>query len=204
MNKTKSLDCFNGYNYVDLGLPSGTLWATSVIKNKLGEPLYFSWGETEGWTAEQVQNGEKVFAWDGSDYKFGEYPHTKYNSEDGKTVLDLEDDAAHVHMGGDWHMPTKEQWEELIANTTSTLTIKNGVKGRLFTSKKNGKSIFVPVFGRMHGSAFYLVGSYGYIWSSSVDEKYLFNAWGLDFSSSCLSVGNGYRSFGCCILGVVG
>ena len=211
MDKTKSLDCFNGYNYVDLGLPSGTLWATSVIKNKLGEPLYFQWGDTEGWTAEQVQNGEKAFARDGSDYKWndGEFTCdcsslTKYNATDGKTVLDLEDDAAHIHMGGDWHMPTKEQIKELKANTTSTWTTKNGVNGILFTSNVNGNSVFVPAFGSVYDGDVYDVGSGGYVWSSSVNENYLLTACGLDFGSYCLSVGNSYRSFGRCILGVVG
>ena len=204
MDKTKSLDCFNGYNYVDLGLPSGTLWATSVIKNKLGEPLYFQWGDTEGWTAKQINNGEKAFAWGNSDYKFGEYPHTKYNYNDGKVVLDLEDDAAHVHMGGDWHMPTKEQWEELIANTTSTWTTKNDVNGRLFTSIINGNSVFVPAFGNAYNGVLYLVGSYGYIWSSSVDEDYLSDAWNLHFYLSYVDMDINLRIFGHCVLGVVG
>ena len=202
MDKTKSLDCFNGYTYVDLGLPSGTLWATSVIKNKLGEPLYFQWGDIEGWTAEQIKNGEKAFL--STVYKFGEYPHTKYNSEDGKTVLDLDDDAAHVHMGGDWHMPTKEQWEELTANTTSTWTTKNGVNGRLFTSKVNGNSVFVPAFGLANGCGLYYVGAKSCIWSSSINEGYLTNAWYFNFGLTIVCMTYNYRQMGRCVLGVVG
>ncbi len=202
MDKTKSLDCFNGYNYVDFGLPSGTLWASSVIKNKLGEPLYFQWGDIEGWTAEQIKNGEKVFC--SSYYKFGEYPFTKYNSEDGKRVLDLEDDAAHVHMGGDWHMPTKEQLEELSSNTTSKWTTKNGVNGRLFTSMINGKSIFVPTFGCAYNSSLYNVDDVSCVLSSSVSNYEFGFAWYLYFNSSYVYMGDYNRSFGRCILGVVG
>ena len=208
-----SNDPFNGHEYVDLGLPSGTFWATSVIKNKLGEPLYFQWGDTEGWTTEQNYNGEKEFAWDGSDYKWydgmqddGNTPNIiKYNEDDGKTVLDLEDDAAHVHMGGDWHMPTKEQWEELTANTTSTWTTQNGVNGVLFTSNVNGNSVFVPAFDYIIDGGFGS-GYDGYVWSSSVNENNLRNACGLNFSymSYLYVVVYHKRIFGACVLGVVG
>ena len=209
-NKTTPSDPFNGFEYVDLGLPSGTLWATSVLSNADGEPLYFQWGDTEGWTAEQVQNGEKSFAWDGSDYKWndGEFAFdgssmTKYNATDGKIVLDLEDDAAYVHMGGDWHMPTKEQFEELTANTTSTWTTKNGIQGRLFTAS-NGNRLFVPAFGYVHGGSVSYIGSSGYVWGSSVYEEYLGNAWYLGFYSSNVSVRDGARIYGRSVLGVVG
>ena len=114
-NATPS-DPFNGYEYVDLGLPSGTLWATKPITNADGEPLYFQWGDTEGWTAEQIQNGEKSFNRDS--YKFGKDYPSKYNGDDKKKIIDIEDDAAHINMGGNWRIPTKEQFEELIANTT--------------------------------------------------------------------------------------
>ena len=209
-NKVTPSDPFNGFEYVDLGLPSGTLWATKPIMNAEGEVLYFQWGDTEGWTAEQVENGEKSFAWDCSDYKWndGEFAcdgssMTKYNATDGKTVLDLEDDAAHVHMGGDWHMPTKEQFEELTANTTSTWTTKNGVQGRLFTAS-NGNALFVPAFGCVYDGDVSSVGSDGYVWGSSVDEEYLDYAWYLYFSSSRVYVDFNARIYGHSVLGVVG
>ena len=100
---------FNGHDYVDLGLPSGTLWATMNVgaSEPSGAGLYFQWGDTSGYTANQVGtgDGEKKFSSDFSDYKFGFYPnYSKYATEGAK--LELEDDAAHVNMGGDWHMPT--------------------------------------------------------------------------------------------------
>ena len=96
------------YEYVDLGLPSGTLWAKmNVGANSETDPgLYFAWGETEGYTAEQV-GVDKQFTW--ADYKFnpsgdGE-TFTKYTSSD--ETLELIDDAAAVNMGGKWHMPNE-------------------------------------------------------------------------------------------------
>ena len=98
----------NGHDYVDLDLPSGTLWATmNVGASKPSDAgFYFQWGDTQGYTADQVGLGEgqKKFASDWSDYKFGVYPNfSKYNTV-GAT-LELADDAANVNMGGDWHMP---------------------------------------------------------------------------------------------------
>ena len=202
-------DPFNGHDYVDLGLPSGTLWATKVVgaESESDYGLYFAWGGTEGATKEQIESGEFTFGTDGNMaayYDSSTETYTKYNSEDGKRVLDLEDDAAHVHMGGDWHMPTKEQIKELKANTTSTWTTKNGVNGILFTSNVNGNSVFVPAFGVVSGGGVYSVGSGGYVWSSSVSEENLGNAWYLDFDSSYFDVGYDGRPYGRVVFGVVG
>ena len=100
----------NGHDYVDLDLPSGTLWATcNVGANKPSDAgLYFQWGDTQGYTANQIGTGEgkKKFFW--FDYKWGIDPNfTKYTNLG--EALELEDDAAHVNMGGNWHMPTNEQ-----------------------------------------------------------------------------------------------
>ena len=104
----------NGFEYVDLGLPSGTLWATmNVGASKPSDAgLYFQWGDTKGYTKGQVGK-DKQFASDWSDYKFGASPNfTKYNTA-GASLRKL-DDAAHVNMGGDWHMPTPTQIRELL------------------------------------------------------------------------------------------
>ena len=110
----------NGFEYVDLGLPSGTLWATmNVGASKPSDfGLYFQWGDTQGYTAAQVGK-DKQFTW--NDYKFSidgsSSNFSKYTTTGAR--LDLEDDAAHANMGGSWHMPTPEQCQELIDNTTS-------------------------------------------------------------------------------------
>mgnify|MGYP006344793279 FL=1 len=96
----------NGFEYVDLGLPSGTLWAIMNVGAKKPSDfgLYFQWGDTKGYSKEQVGEG-KEFNW--KDYKWNPScdgkTFTKYASIG--TSLSLEDDAAHFNMGGDWHMP---------------------------------------------------------------------------------------------------
>lgn len=206
-------DPYNGHEYVDLGLPSGTLWATKVVgaESESDYGLYFAWGSTEGATKEQIESGEFLFGSDGNgkvgslvpyiSNVNGDIASTKYYEDDGKIVLDLEDDAAHVHMGGDWHMPTKAQCEELTANTTSTWTTQNGVNGMLFTSKTNGESVFIPSFGLVGGSGLRNVGSWCCVWSSSVE---LGNADGLNSESSGVGMVLYARFLGLCVLGVVG
>lgn len=163
---------------VDLGLPSGTKWANMNVGAKKVEDygLYFAWGETVGYTSD-TSDGH-VFDW--ASYKWcngSETTLTKYCTEDSygtvdnKTVLDLEDDAAYMNWGSAWRMPTKAEVEELLNNTTSTWTTVNGVKGRRFTSKTNGNSIFLPAAGLRLGLSFGPAGSRGYYWSSSLYES---------------------------------
>ena len=207
-NNTSS-DPYNGFEYVDLGLPSGTMWATQVIGGD--NPLYFQWGDTVGYTQTQVENGEKEFDYNCSDYKWNEGAFscdgssmTKYNTADGLTVLELEDDAAHVHMGGDWHMPTIEQLKELTANTTSTWTAQNDVNGILFTSNTNGNTLFIPAFGMVYDGMVSNLGIDINVWSNAVYEEYLHTAIILNGSSSDVSIKFDTRSLGFCVLGVVG
>lgn len=121
---------FNGHVYVDLGLPSGTLWAKMNVgaNNETDYGLYFAWGETQGYAD---ANSGKAFSW--NDYKYGVYDRTntnhgmtKYNNTDGKTIFELEDDAAAVNMGGQWHMPTISQMEELAYGTTNGYVASDG------------------------------------------------------------------------------
>ena len=122
----------DGFNreVVDLGLPSGNLWAKCNLGANSPEEagLYFQWGDTVGYTKEQVGNGEglKYFSW--SDYKFSidgsSSNFSKYTGSD-KTVLDLEDDAAHVMLGGSWRMPTYDECLELYKNTKIYLVLSN-------------------------------------------------------------------------------
>ena len=205
-------DPTNGFEYVDLGLPSGTLWAKCNVGATKPEEsgLYFSWGDSQGYTKAQVQSGE--YGFHASDYKYqeeGAYwfcdgsTMIKYNDSDDKTVLDPEDDTATANMGGDWHMPTKEQCEELSANTTSTWTTMNGVNGRLFTSKTNGNTLFVPAAGYCEHNSIYYEGSSVIVWSSSLYE-YLIDAWCLYLDSSNMRVKEHCRYLGSSVRGVLG
>ena len=134
----------NGHEYVDLGLPSKTKWAKMNVgaSSEKEAGLYFAWGETTGYTASQVGNGEgqKAFSW--SDYKYGVSTEnlTKYNSTDGKTVLDLEDDAAAVNMGGDWHMPNMAQCLELFKETKNGFVTSAGAFTQHAWDDSNGAS----------------------------------------------------------------
>ena len=180
----KYYDPANGHEYVDLVLPSGTLWAKCNVgaSSETDYGLYFAWGDTQGYTSSQVGTN-KDFAW--ADYKYGtydssdttDYGMTKYNGTDGKTTLDLEDDAAHVNMGGEWKMPTSTQINELL-NTTyvehANVTNYNGsgVNGMLFTSvANNAATLFVPFAGGASEGGVGGVGNDGGVWSSSLGSS---------------------------------
>lgn len=175
----------NGYDYVDLELPSGTLWATcNVGASKPSESgLYFQWGDTQGYTTDQIGtgSGKKNFASDWSDYKWysgGNF--TKYTTTGA--ALNLEDDAANANMDGDWQMPNPKQIDELISNTTSTWTTLDEVKGRIFTSiKDSSKSIFIPAAGRAWNGSFKEIGRYCGIWSSMLSTSNADNGQSLYF-----------------------
>lgn len=183
--------------YVDLGLPSGTLWATCNIGATSPEDYgdYFAWGETEGYN-----DGKTIFNW--STYKWcegSEYTMTKYCTKssygyngftDDKTELDPEDDAAYVNWGPAWRMPSEEQFSELINSsyTTTEWTTQNGVYGRKITSKENGNSIFLPAAGYRTGSSLLYAGSWGLYWSRTLYSGNPGSARYLSFNSSGVSM----------------
>ena len=107
---------------------------------------------------------------------------SSYGTVDNKTVLDPEDDVAHVKWGGSWRMPTLDEQKELFNNCTWTWTTQNGVSGYKVTGS-NGNSIFLPAAGGRYGAEVYYRGSNGYYWSSSLYSRYSNYAYYLDFSS---------------------
>ena len=145
---------------VDLGLPSGRKWANMNLgantPNESG--LYFAWGDTEGHE-------------DGSDDTFYRSDYEDRPASKIDTDLPLEHDAAHAMLGGDWHMPTKEDFQELYDNCKRSWVDVEGKKGCLFTSKINGNSIFLPAAGDYNGTSLYDRGSYGYYWSASFNDS---------------------------------
>ena len=124
-----------------------------------------------------------------------------------KTILEPEDDAAHVEMGGDWHIPTSDQFEELISGT-SRKWIENyqdsGVNGRLFTSKTNGNSIFIPASGTRIDTLIVKQGEYFTLWSSSGNNEYINSSFHLHYTSKGGAVGDSHRYLGYCLRGVIG
>ena len=174
---------------VDLGLPTGTLWANMNVGAEEPEDygLYFAWAETEGYPSDpQIDRvfeygtykwmNEGKDTWDQiNKYQLNDsliegcwYDKDLNFIGDGKGEIELQDDAAHVNWGGDWVMPTLKQIRELINNTTSEWVLQNNVLGRLFTSTKNGESVFFPAAGYRSGS--FLLGDElgGVYWTSTV------------------------------------
>ena len=164
------------HEYVDLGLPSGLLWATCNVGADTPEGYgdYFSWGETE----------PKDF-----------YTFSTYTYSDNPTILPSDHDAATANWGEGWRMPTKADFEELYNNTTNSWTQQNGVKGRLFTAA-NGNSLFLPAAGYRNGSSLDEADSRGHYWSSSLNTGNPYNAWGCYFHSGYCNVSNYLRDYG--------
>ncbi|MBR5080979.1 MAG: protein kinase [Bacteroidales bacterium] len=187
LEKEPKSGSYSGHEYVDLGLPSGTLWATCNVGASKPEDYgnYYAWGETK---TKSVYDWETYKYANGDDYN----KLTKYccNSENGDngftdnlTTLQAGDDPATSNWGSGWHTPSKSEWDELLANTTNTWTTQNGVKGGLFTSKNNGQTFFLPAAGYRGGSELYDAGSESYYWSRSNYTHYSGNAWGLRSNS---------------------
>ena len=176
---------YNGHEYVDLGLPSGTLWATCNVgaTTPEGYGYYFAWGATKpkttcDWdTYMYAKGGNDELTKYCSSFKYGHNGFT-----DNLTVLQPGDDAATANWGIGWCMPTKEQWEELYKNTEHTWKAWNGVNGCLFKGK-NGAVLFLPAAGYRWDDELDSVGNYGLYWSSSLYTDNPDNAWGFDFNS---------------------
>ena len=163
-----------GYEYVDLGLPSGLKWATCNVGANSPEEYgyYFAWGEVE---PKITYNGDTYKYYDGSNL-------TKYTGNDSRTVLDPEDDAATANWGGEWRMPTKAEQDELLNSCTWDWTTQNGVNGYEVTGP-NGNSIFLPVAGCMNEGTLGNAGSNGYYWSSSLLSGNPYGAYLMGFNS---------------------
>lgn len=168
MNVPSSNVNVNGYDYVDLGLPSGTLWAKTNIGSTSisNEGAKFAFGEIEP---------KSTYTW--GNYKYGydsaDSAMTKYNATDGLSVLSPEDDIVHLTMGGDWVMPDLEAVKELYQNTTLSYGDFIGTSTRyaILTSKINGKQLWFVADALCF-----------YIWSSSVYDangKYKYLAYTL-------------------------
>lgn len=172
---------YGSHKFVDLGLPSGLLWAETNIgaKTEADAGYYFAWGETTS-QADTTYNAIS--------YKYVDCPdngadcydnthYTKYTAADGKTVLDASDDAACVNWGSSCRMPRVEEVVELqnTDNCTWTWTRKKNstgdyISGYLIKSVKNGNSIFLPASGDYVYGKISEYGTYGEYWTSTLTE----------------------------------
>ena len=186
------------HEYVDLGLPSGTLWATCNIgaENSWDYGDYFAWGET---------SPKETYSWDNYKYANGSYDRlTKYCTNkkhgnngyiDGLKELEPKDDAATANWGIDWCMPSLDQIKELKKKCNWTWTSNNGIKGYMVTGP-NGNSLFLPAAGCRSGIDLFSVGSYGDYWSRSLYESYPYHARYLYFNSSSVDRYYSFRYLG--------
>lgn len=161
-------DTAMSHEYVDLDLPSGTLWATCNVGASSPEDYgdFYAWGETET---------KSTYSW--NNYKWGTkssltkyISHYAYGTVDNREILEPSDDVAHVKWGGSWRMPTIAEFEELVHNCTRISDTVNGVNGYRFTSKRTGnthKSIFLPATPVMKQTIEGLFFDGGY-WSSTL------------------------------------
>ena len=192
-------DPYSGHAYVDLGL--SVKWATCNVGATKPEEYgnYYAWGETSPKTTYDYS----TYKWcNGSYDTMTKYcTDSDYGTVDNKTVLDPEDDAAAVNMGGSWRMPTAEEQKELIDECTWTWTTLNGVNG-YNVEGSNGNSIFLPAAGCRYDGDLLDAGSLGYYWSSSLGTGDSDGAYNLHFSSVDV-VWNDYdRSSGRSVRGV--
>ena len=178
---------------VDLGL--SVYWATCNVGASAPEEYgdYYAWGETET---------KEDYSW--STYKWcnGSYDTlTKYNTDssygtvDNKTVLEPEDDVAHVKLGGSWRMPTDAEWTELRIQCTWTWTTQNGVNGYIVTAT-NGNSIFLPAAGDRDRTSLYSEGSCGSYWCSSLSTIGPLSVLHVNFNNFEVHFYSRYRYYG--------
>ena len=177
----------NGFEYVDLGLASGTMWATcNVGATELEDPgLLFQFGRVAGYRYGDKNNKFRTNV-QNLEYTNNEFiPLTTsgklYKVND---ILDLEDDAAHINMRGKWRMPTKDELEELFNDTTHKVETINGVKGMLFISNINGHQLFIPFAGYWYNGSFVSAESIAPVWSSQAHASFVYDAYLLYCNSS--------------------
>ena len=179
-------ETFNGHDYVDLGLPSGILWATCNVGAENSEDYgnYYAWGEIEttenhSWSTYKYCNGSST--------KMTKYcTSSSYGTKDGKTILESNDDVAQITWAGNWRMPTYDELLELKNKCTWKWTTLNDINGFQITGP-NGNTIFLPAASRYTNTEIGAVGSYGYYWSSSLSSSASYYASALTFKSPSLT-----------------
>ena len=192
--------------WVDLGLPSGLLWASCNLGATTPEEYgyYYAWGETQ--TKSEYSWANYIYgdynSWTGTYTMYKYNTAESYGTVDNMTTLEASDDVATAVLGSGARIPTKAEWQELLDNTTAEWTtvdnvINGPINGRKFTAA-NGSSLFLPAAGYRDGSSLYDDGSVGYYWSSSLLVSNPINAWGMYFYSHGQGVDYsiGYRNYG--------
>ena len=176
----------NHPHLIDLGLPSGTKWACCNVGATTPEGYgdYFAWGETQP----------------KDEYKWSTYIHCDGSFDNiydiGSDIAGTQYDAATANWGTPWQMPTEDQYEELINKCTSVWTTQNGVNGYKLTGA-NGGTLFLPAAGYWYGASLFHERSFGFYWSSSLEDSSAgFDAWCLYFYSTYAGMNDEARYHG--------
>lgn len=168
-----------GDMYVDLSLPSGTKWASCNLGANTCEEtgIFYTWGEQPA-----TRIGNKYVQ----------------NRERENIIENSQFDTAHWNYGGNWHTPTKDDFEELRKHCKWSWTTHNGVKGYKVTGI-NGNSIFLPVTGFYCGMELDDADTHGYYWSINPDSNFVRDAYFLYFNESGYYIGTGSRYYRRCV-----
>ena len=170
--------------FVDLALPSGTLWANFNVGASSPEDYgdYFAWGETASkddfsWESYQLASGS-------SSTQNSYCMNSEYGTVDGKIMLRSNHDAATGNWGDNWQLPSMAQFDELVNSeyTTVKKTFQNDVYGMLITSNANGNSIFLPAAGIRMDTELFNDGSRAYYWSRELNTTDSNSSLARDFS----------------------
>lgn len=186
----EEIPSINVHEYVDLGLPSGLLWATCNVGATSPEDYgdYFAWGETE--TKDDYSTSNSLT------YGVSISDLQSRGIIDGNNNLTPQYDAATANWGGSWRMPTKDEMQELVDHCEWEWTQVNGVNGYRVTGT-NSNSIFLPAAGYRHGSSLNGAGNVGWYWSSTPrDGNYGRNAYYLSFTDGGEYVYDFFRDYG--------
>lgn len=176
----------NGYEYVDLNLPSGLKWATCNVGATTPEGYGndFMWGDTKWYTGNDFYTFS-FYHYGGTYTSQGGRIYTKYNGTDKLTVLEPQDDAAAQNMGGYWHIPSRQDWMELYNECTWTWTTHNGINGYEVKSKTNNNLIFLPTIIGVY--PYNTVNQTGLYWTSELSDSYVSDAYSVRFSSTSIN-----------------
>lgn len=207
-SKHDGWDMYDHHDYIDLGLPSGTLWATCNVGATNPEDFgnYYAWGEIETKSSYWYDN-----------YKWGSSQREKYTKyvcsvengfnyfTDNKSKLEPDDDVAYVLWKRGWHMPNHEQFEEMINNCSWNFTVVNNIYAFVGISKLNGNKIIFPATSSFTYKQFVFPGDYSdhaYYWTCDLyDNQYQNNAYSYDFANSDenFTFNSGNREYGCSV-----
>ena len=192
----------NEYKFVDLGL--SVKWADRNVGSTSPEQYgsYFAWGEV---APKDVYYWASYIHCNGSSFTITKYNLQLHygNTIDHRIILEKVDDAAQINCGKEWRIPTKEEWEELEKNCNWTWTLMNNTYGYHINSKKNGNTIFLPAAGFQYADNIKSINSYGYYWSSSLDQKSSCDAWFIQFNKSKIKINSDSRDCGQSIRAVI-